>query len=111
MKVGVQIKMKRSSRCYSTGCVVGVSDRRRFEGVPEGFVSFGWAFWSNSSMWLDGMIVSYINISSFWRLVGCECRSVHVGICWLVDPPRLRDCALDVDRNLPGDFIFVDWCV
>jgi hypothetical protein len=37
----VHMKTKCSSRCHSTGCVVGVSDRRRFEGVPEGFVSFG----------------------------------------------------------------------
>jgi hypothetical protein len=47
------------------------------------------ALWSDSPMWLDGILVSYINISSLWRLVECEWRSVHVGICALVDQPGL----------------------
>jgi hypothetical protein len=71
-------------------------------------VSFVWA---GSSIWLGSIILSYINISSLWALVGCECRSVHVGICAVIDPPGLRGCGLGVDRNLPGGSMFVDWCV
>jgi hypothetical protein len=55
-------------------------------------------------MWLDGIIVSCTNLSSLWRLVECECRLVHVGICALVDPPGLRGCGPGPDRNLPGIF-------
>jgi hypothetical protein len=61
-----------------------------------------------SSIWLESITVSYINISSLWWLVGCECRSVHVGICALVDPPGLKGCGLGMDRNLPGGSMFVD---
>jgi hypothetical protein len=71
-------------------------------------VSFAWA---GSSIWLGSIIVSYINISSLWSLVGCKCRSVHGGICALVDPPGLRSCGLGVDRNLPDSSMFVDGCV
>jgi hypothetical protein len=62
-------------------------------------------------MWMGSIIVSYINISSLWWLVGCECRSVQVGICALVYPPGLRGCGLGVDRNLRGGSMFVEGCV
>jgi hypothetical protein len=66
---------------------------------------------AGSSMWLESIIVSYINISSLWWLIGCESRSVHVGICALVDPPGLRGCGLGVDHNLPCGSMFVNGCV
>jgi hypothetical protein len=46
-----------------------VVDKRRFGRSSWRFVSFGWEFWSGSSLGLDGVIVSHINMPSLWWLV------------------------------------------